>query len=78
MTEEFVIKGAVHDDFIKNGVTGEEVQYWMTHCKVTISQLAKHMNVTPNEVEKARENGLPGNACLIWMDAIIVTGLDNE
>lgn len=68
-----VIKGGIHDDFIKNGVTGEEVQYWMTSCKVTIPQLAKYMNITSEEIEKARENGLPGNTCLTWMNAIIET-----
>ena len=74
----FDTAGAVQDDFIKNGVTGGEVQYWMTSCKVTIPQLAKYMNVVPEEIEKARENGLPGKTCLTWMDAIIKTGLDQE
>lgn len=78
--EPMKIRGAIHDDFVKNGVTGEEIQGWMRSCGVTTQQLAQSMNMstTAIEVENALEHGLSGKTALQWMDDIIKTGLDNE
>lgn len=60
-------------------LTGQDLIDLMRRNKVTIRQLALHMNVTMTRVREVRVAGVAGQCmCLDWHEAITQTGLDTR